>query len=144
MPSYRLRTERQLRLTGMSTTVCLKSSRHGVNGVLERVFVICLLLHHDNASAYTAAVTLDFLAVSDVQLVTHPPYSPDLIPCDWFLFLSVNRQLKGKQFQGAEDERAFFEGVILDILQSVWSGVIERWFERMVKCVQAEEGFFEN
>ena len=33
-----------------------------------------LLLHHDNASAHTAAVTLDFLAASDVQVVTHPPW----------------------------------------------------------------------
>ena len=30
----------QLRLTGMSTTVCLKSSGHGVNGILELVFVV--------------------------------------------------------------------------------------------------------
>ena len=37
-----------------------------------RTCVRGLLLHHDNASAYTAAVTLDFLATSDVQLVTHP------------------------------------------------------------------------
>ena len=37
---YRLRKERRLRLTGMSTTVCLKSSRHGVNGVPERVSVV--------------------------------------------------------------------------------------------------------
>ena len=36
-----------------------------------------LPLHHDNASADTAAVTLDFLATNDVQLVTHPPYPPD-------------------------------------------------------------------
>ena len=51
---------------------------------------------------------------------------------------------KGKQFQNAEDARAFFEGVILDIPQSAWSGVIDSWFERMVKCVQAEGGFFEK
>ena len=109
-----------------------------------RTGVLRLLLHHDNASEYTAAVTLDFLAASDVQLVAHPPYSPDLAPCDWFLFPSVKRQLKGKQFQNVEDARAFFEGVILDIPQSVWSGVIDRWFERMVICVQAEEDCFEK
>ena len=103
-----------------------------------------LLLHHDNASAYTAAVTLDFLAASDVQLATHPPYSPDLAPCDWFLFLPVKKQLKGKQFQNAEDGRAFFEGVILYIPQSTWSGFTDNWFERMVKCVQAEGGSFEK
>ena len=97
-----------------------------------------LLLNHDNASAHTADITLDFLAASDVQLVTHPPHSPDLAPCDWFSFPSAKRQLKGKQFQNAEDTRAFFEGVILDIPQSTWSGVIDSWFERMVKCVQAE------
>ena len=103
-----------------------------------------LLLHYDNAGAHTAAETLDFLSASDVQLVTHPPYSPDLAPCDWFLFLSVKWQLKGKQFQNAEDARAFIEGVILDIPQSTWSGVIDSWFERTVKCVQAAGGFFEE
>ena len=40
LPPYRLRTERRLRLTGMSTTVCLKSSRHGVNDFPERVSVV--------------------------------------------------------------------------------------------------------
>ena len=50
--------------------------------------VLGLPLHHDNASAHTAAVTLDYLAARDVQLVTHPPYySPDLAPCDWFCSL---------------------------------------------------------
>ena len=36
------------------------------------------------------------------------------------------------------------EGVIFDIPQSTWAGVIDNWFERMVKCVQAEGGFFEK
>ena len=61
-----------------------------------------LLLPHDNASVDTAAVTLDILDADDVQLATQPPYSPDLAPCDWFLFPSIKWQLKGKQFQNAE------------------------------------------
>ena len=113
-------------------TRCKRRPRTGVRD---------LLLHHDNASAHTATVTLDFLAANDVQLVTHPPYSPDLAPCDRFLFPSVRRQLKGKQFQNAEDARAFF---ILDIPQSTWPGVIDSWFERMVKCVPVEGGFFKK
>ena len=107
-----------------------------------RTGVCGLLLHHDNASMHTAAVTLDFLAANDIQLVTRPPYSPDFAPCDWFLFHSVKWQLKGKQFQNAEDACiAFTEGVIIDIPQSTWSGVIDSWFEMMVKHVQAEGGF---
>ena len=97
-----------------------------------RTDVRCLLLHHNNASADTAAVTLDFLAASDVHLVTHPPYSPDVAPCDWFLFPSVKWHLKGKQFQNVEDARAFIEGVFFHIPQSTWLGVVDSWFERMV------------
>ena len=41
---------------------CKRCPRTGVRG---------LLLHHDNASAHTAAVTLQFLAVIDTQLVQH-------------------------------------------------------------------------
>ena len=52
---------------------CKQRPRPGVRG---------LRLHHDNASMHTAVVTLDFLVASDVQLVTHPPYSPDLAPYD--------------------------------------------------------------
>ena len=81
---------------------CKRHPRTGVRGVL---------LHRDNAKLHTAAVTLDFLADNDVQRVTHPPYSPNSVPCDCFLFPSVKRHLKGKQFQNTEDARVFFEGV---------------------------------
>ena len=40
------------------------------------------------------------------------------------------------QFQKAKDARAFFEGVILDIPQSMWSDVMHSWFESKAKCVQ--------
>ena len=66
-----------------------------------RTSVRALLLDHDNASAYTAVVTLDFLAVSDVQLVTYPSYSPDLALCDWFLFPSV----KGSRRKAVSERR---------------------------------------
>ena len=82
---------------------CKRRPRTGVRGQL---------LHYDNASAHKAVVTLDSLAATDVQLATRPPYSPDLAPCDSFLFPSVKRQLKGNQFLNAEVVRAFFEGVI--------------------------------
>ena len=53
-------------------------------------------------------------------------------------------QLQGKQFQNAKDAEHSSMGVILDIPQSTWSGVIDSWFERLVKCVQAEEGSSKN
>lgn len=44
-----------------------------------------LMLHNDDTSAYIAAETMDFLAISGVQLVPHTLCSPDPIPCEWLL-----------------------------------------------------------
>ncbi|UYV69451.1 hypothetical protein LAZ67_6003646, partial [Cordylochernes scorpioides] len=43
-------------------------------------------LHHDNATSYTAFIITNFLARSNTPVIPHPPNSPDLAPCDFFLF----------------------------------------------------------
>jgi len=35
--------------------------------------------------------------------VLHPPYSPDLAPCDLFLFPRMKKVLKGKRFADLEE-----------------------------------------
>ena len=45
---------------------------------------LCLI--HDNASAHKCALVQDFLKTEKVVQLPHPPYSPDLSPCDFFLF----------------------------------------------------------
>ena len=47
------------------------------------------LLHHDNAPSHTAVITDKFLAKNKIAVIPHPPYSPDLSPCDIFLFLKI-------------------------------------------------------
>jgi hypothetical protein len=39
------------------------------------------------------------LAKHSIPVVPHPPYSPDLAPCDFFLFPRLKSSLKGKRFQ---------------------------------------------
>ena len=43
-------------------------------------------LLHDNASSHKCEVVKSFLASEKVKVLNHPPYSPDLGPCDSFLF----------------------------------------------------------
>ncbi|EFN86181.1 hypothetical protein EAI_11269, partial [Harpegnathos saltator] len=47
------------------------------------------ILHQDNASSHTSAQTRDFLRTEKVELMGHPPYSPDLAPNDFFLFPQI-------------------------------------------------------
>jgi hypothetical protein len=44
-----------------------------------------------------------FLAKHDVMEISHPSYSPDLAPVDFFFFFEVKTVLVGETFQGVED-----------------------------------------
>ncbi|UYV68865.1 hypothetical protein LAZ67_6001340 [Cordylochernes scorpioides] len=57
------------------------------------------LLHHNNAPAHTSLLVRDFLAKNNILMMPQPPYSPDLAPCDFFLFPKLKRPMKGRQRQ---------------------------------------------
>ena len=103
-----------------------------------------LFLHHDNASAHTAATTVDFLNESEVQQQPHRPYSPDLSPCDFFLIPEVKKQLKGTLFESAEGALRAFTRAVEDIPKLTWAEKWNKRFHRMTKCIAAEGRFFEN
>jgi hypothetical protein len=39
-----------------------------------------------------------FWPKKNIPVVSHPPYSPDLAPCDFFLFPKIKMKLKGQRF----------------------------------------------
>jgi histone-lysine N-methyltransferase SETMAR len=57
-----------------------------------------ILLHHDNARPHVALETRKFLEARKVKTLPHPPYSPDLAPCDFWLFKHIKGQLRGRIF----------------------------------------------
>ena len=57
------------------------------------------MLHHDNAPAHASLLICSYLAKHQTSVVPHPPYSPDLIPADFFLFPKLKTTLKGCHFQ---------------------------------------------
>ena len=78
-----------------------------VNKIRQKRRVSCAgktwILHHDNASAHTALGVKQFLVSKEITTLHQPPYSPDLAPCDFFLFPKLKGILKGTRFQGVED-----------------------------------------
>ena len=54
------------------------------------------VLHQDNAPARNALSGKMFSTKHKITVLQHPPYSPDLAPCDFFfLFLKIKSALKG-------------------------------------------------
>jgi len=44
------------------------------------------LLHHNKAPVHRAHAVKEFLAKTKITVLSHPSYSSDLAPCDYFLF----------------------------------------------------------
>ncbi|UYV70034.1 hypothetical protein LAZ67_7001543 [Cordylochernes scorpioides] len=53
----------------------------------------CLL--HDNAPSHFSLIVRRFLAKNNVCVLNHPQYSPNLAPCDFYLFPKIKLKLKG-------------------------------------------------
>lgn len=57
-----------------------------------------VLILHDNAPVHTARTTQLAMARNGFDAIDHPPYSPDLAPCDYFLFRLLKKDLRGRRF----------------------------------------------
>ncbi|GFY06043.1 histone-lysine N-methyltransferase SETMAR [Trichonephila clavipes] len=56
------------------------------------------LLHHDNARPHIARCALGVSQQNNVEILPYPPYSPDLPPCDFWLFPQLKKPLRSKHF----------------------------------------------
>ena len=61
------------------------------------------ILHHDNVPTHKALSIRQFLAERQVAVLDQPPYSPDLAPCDFFLFPKLKGVIKGTRFPDGDD-----------------------------------------
>ena len=69
----------------------------------EHAFDRAVALHRLLRSWGSWTLPLRRLLFSLGTTFMHPPYSPDLAPCDFFLFPKMKLQLNGHRFDGLED-----------------------------------------
>ena len=56
-------------------------------------------LHHDNTATHASRLMQSILAKHQITQVTQHPYSPDLAPCNFWLFPKLKSLWKGKDFR---------------------------------------------
>ena len=102
------------------------------------------LFLHDNAAAHWALATHYKLAYLGFQCLDHPPYSPDLAPTDYHLFLGLKKQLKGRHFSSDAEVIAVAETWLdAQISEFLLSGLqkLEQWAK---KCIELRGEFVEK
>ena len=64
------------------------------------------ILLHDGAGPHRAACVTQLLSDWEWEVLGHPPYSPDLSPCDFHLFAALKEPLRGQRFSSVDDINA--------------------------------------
>jgi hypothetical protein len=79
----------------------------------------------------------EFLAKKNIPTLPHPPYSPDLAPCDFYLFPKLKSKLKGHHFGTVTDE-------LRTLTESDFRYCSDQWKERWSHCVTSQGPYFEG
>ena len=101
-------------------------------------------LLHDNASSHKCEVVKSYLASEKVKVLNHPPNSPDLSSCDFFLFPSLQKMLSGNKYTS----RSSLGSVIYQRLQQIPKqdclSAFRDWVKWLQKCVSVKRVYFEG
>lgn len=88
------------------------------------------LFLQDNAPTHKSIATMAKINDLGLQLLPHPPYSPDLAPTDYYLFPNLKRWLINKKFSSREAEEYF-----ADLPKKYFSDGIKKLENCWNKCI---------
>ena len=76
----------------------------------------------------------------NIKTVPHPSFSPDLAPCDFWLF----PKLRGCRYETIEEMKEAVTKVIDTLTQEDFHGALQKLLERYNKCIAAGGDYFEG
>ena len=100
-------------------------------------------LHWDNAPVHKASMVMEFLASKEVKVLGHPPYSPDLAPADFWLFVKCKTMLGGTAITGHTIRHAW-ERLVRTLPTEEFRATFVRWLERQEKCIRVKGSYIEK
>ncbi|GBP67760.1 Mariner Mos1 transposase [Eumeta japonica] len=86
------------------------------------------MLHHVNTIFQAAKRTNKFLKEKNVELMSNAAYSPDLPPCDFYLFAKIKNQLRDQRFSSPEEAVKEKEKDVFQVTNKEWLNVFKIGF----------------
>ena len=78
--------------------------------------------HEDNTPVHNSILVTDYLTKMGINTVPHPLYSPDLAPCDFWLFPKLKEKLRGCHYETIEEMKKAVMKVIDTLTQEDFHG----------------------
>ena len=95
--------------------------------------------HQDNAPVHNSILVTYYLTKMGIKTVPQPPFRPDLVPCDFWLF----PELRSCHYETIEQIKEAVTKVIDTLTQEDFHGALKKLLERY-KCIAAGGDYFEE
>ncbi len=102
------------------------------------------LLHQDNTTPQTSTISLAAVGENNLEMLSHPAYSPDMAPCDYAIFPTLKDELKGHAFRNLDELKAKAHRVLLNWPKDFFRRAMFDLPKRLAKCVAAGGAYFEG
>ena len=96
--------------------------------------------YQDIAPVLNSILVTDYLSKMGIKTVHHPPYSPDLAPCDFWLF----PKLRGCRYERIEEMKEAVTKVIDTLTQEDFHGAFQKLLERYNKSIATRGDYLEG
>ena len=96
--------------------------------------------HQDNEPVHNSILVTDYLTMMGIKTVPQPPNSPDLAPCDFWLF----PKLGGCHYKATEDMKEAVTKVSDTLSHEDFYGAFQKLLERHNKCIVAGGDYLEG
>ena len=99
-------------------------------------------IHHDNARPHVRGLTKNFLIEQNFTIMEHPPHSPDLAPCDFWLNSYIKDRLVVQS--NVEALSASITAILNLIPKSEYLKAFQTWAVWMKLCIKYKGNYFEH
>lgn len=82
--------------------------------------------------------------LGDIEILSHPPYSPDLAPSDYHLFRSLAHFLLGRQFNNVDDVEVACRDLFTSKPREWYHQGIEDVAQRWVRIIESNGLYLEE
>ena len=97
-------------------------------------------LLQDNASSHKAAIVREYLKQEKVVELPHPPYFPDLGPCD----SRLKKHLAGRKYQTRKNLGSAIFQCLSSIPRKDYENAFKTWNKRLELCLSHGGEYFEG
>ena len=97
-----------------------------------------------NFFSHQAIIIKEYKTKNSINTIEQPPYSPDLAPCDFFLFPKLKLPLRGTRFQSIEAIKTNSQRELKAIPLAAYERCMEEWVRRYHSCIVSNGDYFEG